>query len=48
MRRDANVGVLGDEESSPFTCRVILPDIPELSRSGITARDADYYVLPLP
>ena len=42
-------GVPGEvRENAPFTCRVILPDIPELSRSGITARDADYYVLPLP
>jgi uncharacterized iron-regulated protein len=34
-------------ENSPFTYRVILPEIPELSRTGLTSRDADYYVLPL-
>lgn len=42
-------GVPGEVlENAPFSCRVILPEIPELSRSGITVRDADYYVLPVP
>ncbi len=40
-------GVPGEVlENSPFSCRVIIPEIPELTRSGLTFRDADYYVLP--
>ena len=42
-------GVPGEVgEHAPFGYRIILPEIPEMSRNGITAKDADYYVLPVP
>jgi uncharacterized iron-regulated protein len=42
-------GVPGEvRENAPLSYRVILPEIPELSRSGITSGDADYYVLSAP
>lgn len=42
-------GVPGEvRENAPYSYRVILPEIPELSSKGLTSSDADYYVLKAP